>query len=489
MKYNLIFVIILLSHNLFSQDYNFLEMKNDSIEKSEIYINSNIYQRDFLLLIDLIQNTHPKICVNDTTNWSLIQKNGLQFLNYVNDKNTFKIYLNSVLARLNDGHTMAEPIKASEDIFYPIQFRYFENNWFIDNISIEDSSFVNKKILSINNIPFDSIVNMIKPLIPADNEYAKLSKLNQYLCSFNYLRYLNILGKDSSLNVKCESGYFRLVPESFDEINYVNNKTNSRISKEWFHYEIIGSNKVCYFNFNKFYDINTYKYESKLKNDINSRKIPDLPDFESFLIKMFLDIKDKGVNLLVVNLSNNSGGNSFLGDQLLSFLTDLDTIEDYKSYLRLSKLWIKQYPNLYLNIDSGFILGKLYESDVILNINKEEIKLSTYFNLNKDSSLIFKGKIIFIQGKKTFSSAGDLIVRARDNHIGLIAGTPSIYKPCNYGEVLFWKLPNSGIDGIVSCKYFIRPDESKCYEESLIPDIFIDVDSLNNLDEIMKAIK
>ncbi len=41
----------------------------------------------------------------------------------------------------------------------------------------------------------------------------------------------------------------------------------------------------------------------------------------------------------------------------------------------------------------------------------------------------YKGEVIFIQGPRTFSSAGILITTARDNKIGTIIGTESTFSP------------------------------------------------------------
>lgn len=60
-----------------------------------------------------------------------------------------------------------------------------------------------------------------------------------------------------------------------------------------------------------------------------------------------------------------------------------------------------------------------------------------------------------------------------DNNIGIVIGTKSSYRPCNYGDRLPWELPNTKIHGIVSHKFFNRPDITKCNESSLTPVVFL----------------
>ena len=88
---------------------------------------------------------------------------------------------------------------------------------------------------------------------------------------------------------------------------------------------------------------------------------------------------------------------------------------------------------------------------------------------------LFGGKVIFVQGAKTFSSAGMLMTLARDNNIGTIVGATSTYTPSHYGEVLPFRLPNTGVVGSVSCKFFARPDTAHVDDKTLEPDTTLDL--------------
>jgi hypothetical protein len=122
-------------------------------------------------------------------------------------------------------------------------------------------------------------------------------------------------------------------------------------------------------------------------------------------------------------------------------------------------------------------MGKLY-LDSFENekqkISSEEKKILKYFMSNKKESNVFSGKTVFLQSKKTYSSAGMLIIDARDNGVGQVIGEKSSYKPCTYGDILSWQLPNTKITGGISHKIFNRPDKSKCNEPYLTPDILIE---------------
>ena len=78
-------------------------------------------------------------------------------------------------------------------------------------------------------------------------------------------------------------------------------------------------------------------------------------------------------------------------------------------------------------------------------------------------------------GAKTYSSAGILMTLARDNHIGTIIGTNSIFSPSHYGEILPYRLPNTDVLGTISCKFCERPDSASVDETFLKPDYEVDL--------------
>ena len=88
---------------------------------------------------------------------------------------------------------------------------------------------------------------------------------------------------------------------------------------------------------------------------------------------------------------------------------------------------------------------------------------------------LYEGQVVFVMGPKTYSSAGILMTYARDNHIGTIIGTNSIFSPSHYGEILPYRLPNTDILGTISCKFFERPDSASVDETFLKPDYEVDL--------------
>ena len=55
-------------------------------------------------------------------------------------------------------------------------------------------------------------------------------------------------------------------------------------------------------------------------------------------------------------------------------------------------------------------------------------------------------------------------------------GTESDYSPSHYGEVIPFRLPNTGLLGSVCTKYVERPDKARAEDKSLSPDTFVNLD-------------
>ena len=63
-----------------------------------------------------------------------------------------------------------------------------------------------------------------------------------------------------------------------------------------------------------------------------------------------------------------------------------------------------------------------------------------------------------------------MAVFVRDGKLGKIVGEASSNNPCSYGDIIYYSLPNSKINGTISHKQFIRPDASLKKERMLVPD-------------------
>ena len=216
----------------------------------------------------------------------------------------------------------------------------------------------------------------------------------------------------------------------------------------FYDYSLFPDHSICYLQFNQC---------------MNAADYP----FANFLNDMFAKIEENGIRTLVVDAQYNNGGSSQLCDELLLHLYPMSEMKFFSSYLRFSDLMAAYNPRI-------AIAKSKWEEDG----HKDELYLIPSPKIPADfqQPKLFDGQVVFVMGKRTFSSAGMLFTLARDNHIGTIIGTTSTFSPSHYGEVLPYRLPNTGVLGSISCKFFARPDTATVDDKSMEPDIKVDLD-------------
>lgn len=171
------------------------------------------------------------------------------------------------------------------------------------------------------------------------------------------------------------------------------------------------------------------------------------------LNRMFTEIKDKGIQNAAVDLRGNGGGSSLVADEFIKYI-DIDEYE------------VSAYKQRF-----GIFT---------LNSDERPIQNEKYIDLT------FSGDVYILTDVDTFSSAMLFAQFFKDNDLGTLIGEPPGNNPNGYGDISYFRLPESGLYLSVSTKKFIRAsgDESDCLVN---PDIECDGD--NAYDELIKLIQ
>lgn len=470
---------------------------NDSIENSQSYVLGNDYQKDFLLFISIIQDCHPAFASNYDSPFSIdsIKNSGYKWASTCKSKKDLWCYMQEISSLLNDGHTALIP-ELNTNLFYPFRCFINKNDIIITEASEEYKSLIGKQIELINGHHIKDIIPYFKKLLSFDNEIDFNKKAADAMQQHSMWSYTPIQSPDSLLHVtftdntkaSLRAENKRKVWLNLQQTSHFENQTIRKKASSItpFQYTILPDKKLCYLQFDACTDQSTLRLLCLERYPNISKKYLDkipTPRFDTFLREMFEVVRQNKIEILVVDVRDNYGGNSRLCDLLLSWLKPVRTIKQISSYVRNSELWQHKFPQLSAEAEMKFMeenelfeIGKLYDTRT-LSVTKSQSevvgRINEYFNFNYDESLVFTGDVYFIQNTKTYSAAGMLITTAMDNQIGTIIGDKSSYKPCNYGDMLAWKLPNTGIRGTVSHKIFHRPDIDKCKEVQLSPNITI----------------
>ncbi len=151
-----------------------------------------------------------------------------------------------------------------------------------------------------------------------------------------------------------------------------------------------------------------------------------------------------GTDKVVVDVRGNGGGNSEVCEEILNALGMKPGT--YGVLVRYSKPAQAQ-------------IGYLHSSGVYRSAPNNTAKPNPHLQL----------RVLTDAG--TFSSATMLAVWVQDGRLGKIVGQPSANMPSGYGDIIDFTLNNSGLQGSVSHKQWLRPDSSKNAERELTPDI------------------
>ena len=232
-----------------------------------------------------------------------------------------------------------------------------------------------------------------------------------------------------------------------------------------------------------------YSFERTAENMgyINFRSMRDLPVFEKFLDSVFTEIKNKPIEGLIIDLRQNGGGNSVLGEKLISYISNKPyrmgggsrwkVSDEYKAFVREQSKTNQVYASgsfqQYLDRKTGDIIGGTAGKPQ--SPGKNELR--------------FEGKVAVLTGPNTFSSANMLSNAIKDYKLATIIGEAT-GEPCNdYGELYWNKLPRTGLLFYTCSKQFIRANGDAGDPNPVLPDIEVKQDPNSLQDDVLNYAK
>lgn len=438
----------------------------------------NLYQNELMNFFIFLTKTHPAFILDKSLEAKCYQF-VLSACDELCDMNPitladFQLRINELLVLLQDAHTFVniEPLS-----LYPFSVRYFNGSFYLYSISSCYKNVTGKVITSMGGVDIGDIHRRLAGMLPAENEVKAGITGSHFLNNLSLIKRLGI--DDDVLEIVFSDGD-RI---KIDKENATNNqpdqiavvKPNAVTARQPmpYHYRIIDS--ICYFQFNEMFDSYTYQLGCQLSGEpLDKNVFHNLPSFTKFLERMIQDMNQKGISLLVVDMRYNGGGNSLLGNMLLeAFNIHLSDIKSYRTYIRPSAFLKEFYPFLLDN--------SIKTNDEALTEQNPDRRMGKDIPSSKHK---YTGKVVFIQGQNTFSSAGYLLTTIKDNHLFPLIGMPTSQKPTCYGDIIPISLPFTGTKGYMSHSFFRRPDSLLDEETTLTPDIVIDTSVMDYLEGV-----
>lgn len=220
---------------------------------------------------------------------------------------------------------------------------------------------------------------------------------------------------------------------------------------------------------------------------MNFRSMNRLEVFEKFLDSVFSAVKQQPISGLIIDLRQNSGGNSILGEKLLSFITDKPfrmgggstwkVSDEYKSFIKVQAVKNSVYATgsfqNYLKYETGKLITS--NSDRPSKPGKNELR--------------YRGKVCVLIGPNTFSSANMLSNAIQDYKLATLIGEATGEPPNDYGELYWIDLPNTKLTFYTCSKQFIRANCDNRDPNPVLPEIEVKQDPKSIKDDVLEYAK
>ena len=353
----------------------------------------------------------------------------------------FYNHLAPLVEELGDGHTSllfpTEEIKRNSIKLFPlsVDIDYKDSSVIVVNDYSEyDIRIpVGAKILSINNKKISTIVGVMFHYISGERTFFKAEELK-----FRFTPILYALYKDSIFTIK------------YKYKNKVFTTTRTGISYAQ-RYENNGKKIVT----------NDTNYSLRINDKLQVATIEfnsfvDLPRFQKFIDSSFVVIKQKKINDLIIDIRNNGGGDSKLGDDFFQYISHEPYRQFGKTIIKNSIRRMEYYKSAY--------------SDTIT----EPIGLQTYndstLNQLRENKNRFTGNVYLLTSHFTFSSAANFSWTFKYFKMGTIIGEETGGLAVCFGDIISQTLPNTNIRYSVSHKKFYEYGATDNDKHGTIPD-------------------
>jgi hypothetical protein len=496
--------------------------------------------QDIRQLTQILEQAHPDPYINGGGKIAYHRRLQEMILSVPEEGMTreeFFFHISPFLAKIEDAHTGLYSGKELQDREnpggVPFYFIPIENSLFVGAVTKEElKSFLGAKLLSVENIPFEKMVERIKNLQGFDNMSNLLGNLGRggMLYFSNSLRRLIPEWKnDKQITVSLELSDGKTVTKDFvtsEKVTYPLFTGESKITlpnpEKCFGYHFLDKEEKIAFlkidnmmsyreahelyqsiGFTNFNDAARFLYQryntGAVPDDI-SDVINGLPSATELFTSLLQKMKNSKSDYLIVDLRKCEGGQDyivlFLLYYIVGFKEAVKFIQSRSNVLKFSQFmndlteegikledihYYKQVPleinDYYFGDDKTFTLYQDASSQIEDYSKSMEQMPSFYKEFSKRDFEAFytPNKIIVLSTDATHSSGFDLMLNLK--RIGAITvGVASGQSGNCFGNIRMFELNESKIKGKVATRFFIAFPENPKTHLTLEPDFELTYD-------------
>ncbi len=352
-----------------------------------------------------------------------------------------ELYLGAspIVAMLGDGHTHLllpeEYVFGDSEMFMPLSVVVGQDNTLHIVWSSDDAIPPGSVIFTVNGITADSIIKSMIPLQSGERDQFKLMRINN---DFTGLFKMLYPADEYSVTYRSEGG--DTVSEAIlSAAPWVKIKSHFSCEdtdpqQQPYSYTIDVARNVAVMDFRAFSD------ERYMKQ---------------FADSMFSELRERKIGNLIIDLRENGGGNSLVGDILLKYISS-------HPFTQMDRILVRVTP---------FTARLLNAPNLTPMFQLNEVSPAEYIQPLTTAEGHYDGNVYLLTSSKTFSAAASFAWTFSQCGIGTIIGEETGGMNVCYGDKVWYRLPHSGLECGISFKRFwlLRADESAIH--GALPDI------------------
>lgn len=348
----------------------------------------------------------------------------------------------SIVALIRDGHSQVRlpqywlKKQRKEHGAFPYEM-YLTNDdkLYVLKTYRKDGIPVGSKILSINNIPVDSFLNVIDPFISYEKKEFRNTKIDGGFEGYLY----SAFGQSNNLVFE------------YSSVDTLSVKVENMPYQEW--KKFIKSNKEE--REKRIAKGEPYDYE-KISDGVGVIKIfsfgvSNLKDFDLFLYKTFKKIKADEIHSLVIDVRGNFGGWPKVSSRVFQYISDdyfktmaqsnVKVSESYRNYLYKYMPSLRYYKPSIQEQKHYLDLGAIIREPIGSFINERK-----FFNEEPiEEEHEFKGDCYLLTDRDSYSAASSFAATFQCYQMGIIIGEETGGTKIFRANAIYEELPRSGL--------------------------------------------
>lgn len=371
-------------------------------------------------------------------------------------KAEFLLGMMKLLSLVEDGHTKIiwyanEVLPKRDSIgFFPMKMGFNQNK----ELCLFDStsSIQNDKIVeSINGLDAQQLYVDALKCLSGNFEFKNEIAANLFFPIFLYLK-----GISAPYSIKVETKELMKV-DSSKMISFIDLYQRMQPHQSNYELELLEKEKIALIHYNS-----CTGYDA----------------FKKFLQSTFHAIEKKGIKDLIIDIRNNSGGNSSLNDLLIAYISDKAYRQTSKRLWKISDVSLKELTSRGMDEHYGndfAIKYRLENNPKILSFGDGEPPRKA----DKVDNF-FSGQTYVLIGTKTYSSANMFADAVSTYDLCTLVGVPTGERTNDFGEQKTEVLPKSKIPFDFTIAYDIGANGDETSIKIVEPDVLAEGDALKH---------